>query len=113
MDLNNGGVMNNSQRQQGDVIYRRVDSLPKGAVEVPRKGGIIVVMHGENGHTHMVAEVDALFFEKEGKFYLKNSKTVTLTHEEHNHQTVEPGIWEIGQVREKDWLNGMVRKVID
>ena len=105
--------MNKDQRQQGDVIYRRIDSLPSGAKEVPRKNGRIVVMHGEQGHVHAISEVDAMFFEKDGKFYLKNDKQVTLTHEEHNHQVIEPGIWEIGQVREKDWLSGMVRPVID
>lgn len=105
--------MNKDQRQQGDVLYWKINELPEGAKEVKRQNGIIVVMHGENGHTHAIAEVDALFFEKDGKFYLKNKKKVTLTHEEHNHQTIEPGIWEIGQIREKDWLSGMVRKVID
>lgn len=107
--------MNKNQRQQGDVIYQRIDSLPDKVKEVPRKNGIIIVMHGENGHTHAIdaPEVDAMFYEKEGKFYLKNKKPVTLTHEEHSHQTIEPGIWEIGQVREKDWLSGMIRKVID
>jgi hypothetical protein len=105
--------MNKDQRQQGDVIYRKINSLPEGVQEVKRKNGLIVVMHGENGHTHAISDVDAMFFEKDGKFYLKNSKKVTLTHEEHNHQTIEPGIWEIGQVREKDWISGMVRKVID
>lgn len=107
--------MNKDQRQQGDVLYKKIDALPKDAKEVPRKNGLIVVMHGENGHTHAIEapEVEAMFYEKDGKFYLKNKKTVTLTHEEHDHQTIEPGIWEIGQVKEKDWLSGMVGPVID
>lgn len=105
--------MNKDQRQQGDVIYQRIGSLPEGVKEVPRKDGKIIVMHGEQGHVHAISDVDAMFYEKDGKFYLRNEKPVTLTHEEHNHQVIEPGIWEIGQVREKDWLSGMVRKVID
>jgi hypothetical protein len=105
--------MNKNQRQQGDVLYQKVESIPEGAKEVKRQNGIIVVMHGEGGHTHAISDVDAMFYEKDGKFYLKNEKPVTLTHEEHNHQVIEPGIWEIGQVREKDWLSGMVRPVID
>lgn len=105
--------MNKDQRQQGDVLYRRIASLPEGVKEVPRNEGRIIVMHGENGHTHAISEVDAMFFEKDGKFYLKNEKTVTITHEEHGHQTIEPGIWEIGQVKEKDWLSGMIRPVVD
>lgn len=105
--------MNKNQRQQGDVIYQRIDKLPEGIKEVKRKEGKIIVMHGEGGHTHCISDVDAMFYEKDGKFYLKNEKSVTLTHEEHNYQIIEPGIWEIGQVREKDWLSGMTRKVID
>jgi hypothetical protein len=104
---------NIQQFQQGDVLGKRIEFLPEGIKLVPLKNGLIVVMHGENGHTHAISDVDALFFEKDGKFYLKNEKAVTLTHEEHNHQTIEPGIWEIGQVREKDWLSGMTRPVID
>lgn len=105
--------MNKNQRQQGDVIYQRISKLPDGVKEVRRQAGVIVVMHGENGHTHAISDADAMFYEKDGKFYLKNEKAVTLTHEEHNHQVIHPGIWEIGQVQEKDWLSGMVRRVID
>jgi tricorn protease-like protein len=108
--------MNKNQRQQGDVIYRKIESLPDGVKEVKKNNGMIVVMHGENGHTHCIKEVndvDAMFYEKDGNFYLKNNNQVTLEHEEHGSHVIEPGIWEIGQVVEKDWLAGMVRKVID
>lgn len=102
------------QLQQGDVILRRVESVPQGAKEVKRDGGRVVLAYGEvTGHCHAIADVDAMFYEKDGKFFLKNSKPVTLSHEEHNAFVIEPGIWEVGQVREKDWLSGMVRKVID
>lgn len=105
--------MNKYQRQQGDVIYKKIDRIPDGVVEVKRKDGKIIVMHGEGGHTHCISDIDAMLYEKEGRFYLKNDKPVTLTHEEHHQEVIEPGIWEIGQVIEKDWLSGMVRKVID
>lgn len=105
--------MNKDQIQQGDVIMRRVEIDLSNAKEIKRKDGRIVVMHGEGGHTHTISDVDAMFYEKDGKFYLKNEKSVTIDHEEHKPFIIEPGIWEIGQVREKDWLSGMVRKVID
>ncbi len=105
--------MNLGQRQQGDVLYEKISSLPKDVKEVSRQNGLIVVMHGEQGHTHAIADIDAMFFEKDGVFYLQNSKKVTLTHEEHKHQVIEPGIWKIRQVREKDWLSGMVAPVKD
>lgn len=101
------------QFQQGDVIFKRADVLPEGCTEVKRKNGKIVVMHGEGGHTHVIDDVDAMFYEKDGKNYLVATKPVTLTHEEHHAQVIEPGIWEVGQVREKDWLTGMVAPVVD
>lgn len=103
----------NSDRQQGDVILRAVESLPEGCKEVERKEGRIVVMHGEGGHTHVIEDVDALFYERDGKHYLVATKPVTLSHEEHHSQVIEPGVWEIGQVREKDWISGMIGPVID
>src|SRR3990167_8380206 len=105
--------MNQDQLQQGDVLLRRVSSIPNNAVEIKRKNGAIVLAEGEaTGHAHRIFDVDALFFEKDGLFYLQTDKNVTLRHEEHHPQVIEPGIWEVGQVREKDWLSGMVRKVV-
>lgn len=103
----------NTDRQQGDVLLKAIEALPDGCKEVKRKEGRIVVMHGEGGHTHVITDVDAMFYEKDGKFYLVAKKPVKLDHEEHHTQIVEPGVWEIGQVREKDWLTGMVAPVVD
>lgn len=103
-----------NQMQQGDVLIKRIESLPKGVKKKERDNGHIILAYGEvTGHAHRIMDVDALFYEKDGKLYLKNEKPVTLTHEEHHQQVIEPGIWEIGQIQEKDWLSGMVRKVID
>ena len=48
--------MNKDHRQQGDVIYRKIDSLPTGVKEVPRKEGKIIVMHGEGVEGDTVQE---------------------------------------------------------
>lgn len=102
-----------TQNQQGDVLMKRIDSLPDGCKEVERQNGRIVVMHGEQGHTHAIDDVDAMFYEKDGKFFLKVMAPVSLIHEEHHTQIVEPGIWEIGQVREHDYFQDMTRTVRD
>ena len=102
------------QLQQGDVLLKIIKEIPKGATEVKRKNEAIVLAEGEaTGHAHRIMDIDAMFFEKDGKFYLKNDKAVTLTHEEHKPLVIEPGIWEVGQVKEKDWLSGMTRTVAD
>lgn len=103
----------NKDRQQGDVLLKAISGLPEGCKEVKRQNGRIIVMHGESGHTHVIADVDAMFYEKDGKYYLANTKPVKLDHEEHHTQIIEPGVWEIGQVREKDWLTGLVAPVVD
>lgn len=101
------------QNQQGDVLMERVEILPEGCKKVERQDGLIVVMHGENGHTHAIEDVDAMFYEKDGKHYLVATKPVNLVHEEHHTQTIEPGIWEIWQVREYDYFQEMERTVRD
>lgn len=102
------------QAQQGDVLLKRIDKLPEGLKEAKRDNGDIILAYGEvTGHAHRIVDVDAMFYEKDGKLYLKNKTTVVVSHEEHKPITIEPGIWEIGQVREKDWLSGMVRTVVD
>lgn len=103
-----------NQLQQGDVLLRRIKELPDKVAEVHRKNGAFVLAEGEaTGHAHRIFDVDAMFFEKDGKFYLKNDRPVTVKHEEHKAILIEPGIWEVGQIQEKDWLSGMVRKVVD
>ena len=48
---------------QGDVLFRRVRALPKGAKPVKRKRGQpIVVAHSETGHHHVVRDPGARFF---------------------------------------------------
>lgn len=45
---------------QGDVLFRRVPSVPKGAKKVKAKG-VKVVAHSETGHHHVVEDPCALF----------------------------------------------------
>lgn len=103
-----------NQIQQGDVLIKRINKLPDGIKKKERDNGSIILAYGEvTGHAHRIIDVDAMFYEKDGKLYLHNETPVQLKHEEHNQITIEPGIWEIGQIQEKDWLSGMVRRVID
>lgn len=106
------------QIQQGDVLIKAINEIPIGVKEVSKKNGSIVLAEGEStGHSHRILmeenSVDAMFYEKDGKFYLKNIHPVVVTHEEHKPVTIEPGTWEVDRVREKDWLSGMVNRVVD
>lgn len=41
---------------QGDLLIRRIDSIPADAKEVKAEQGLFVVAHSETGHHHVIAE---------------------------------------------------------
>lgn len=43
-----------TQGAQGDVLFRRVGSVPEGATPLKAEGGRYVVAHSETGHHHTV-----------------------------------------------------------
>jgi hypothetical protein len=42
---------------QGDVLFRRIDALPRDARKQPRDGPLVVA-HSETGHHHVVRATD-------------------------------------------------------
>jgi len=104
--------MNNNQLQQGDVWLEKVDRMPE-KIKVIREDGILA--YGEKtGHKHQLEDTNIKIYESENHmFFVEVEKPVKLKHDEHKEILINPGIWEFGQVREKDWLNNMVRPVID
>lgn len=93
---------------QGDVMFKRIDNLPKGLVEAKSKDGKFVVAHSETGHHHTVLERNAqLLIDQTNEFiaYLKvDEGGATLEHERsfdtHESISFEPGIYEIRRQRE-------------
>lgn len=41
---------------QGDLLIRRIDSIPANAVKTKAEKGVYVVAHSETGHHHVIAE---------------------------------------------------------
>lgn len=70
-------------------------------------------MHGENGHSHTVEDEEAEMIRVGERMLLVLERAATVKHEEHKPITLSPGIWEIGRVREFDWLAKMERQVVD
>jgi hypothetical protein len=71
------------------------------------------------GHAH-VAESDAPFdvfaFRRGDRvvtLYLRAAQAVRVLHEEHRLVTLQPGLYEIARVLERDWLTGVTREVVD
>jgi hypothetical protein len=102
------------QIQQGDVLLKRVDSLPEGASAAKKDSRGVVLAEGEvTGHYHGITNKAAKLFQHAGKTYLKALKNVTLRHQEHKPITVPPGTYEIDRVQEYDYLAQISRPVAD
>lgn len=109
--------MNENQLQQGDVVLMRVAKLPenaKPAKKDPR--GLVLALGEATGHHHRIAPRKGLKLLKiDDLLFVENNtgNPVDLVHEEHNPIQVGPGVWQVGQVREFDYLAKMERTVID
>lgn len=98
--------------QQGDVILRKLDSMPEGESKlIGRKR--LVLAHGESGHSHVIEDDEAELIQVGERMLLKLAKAATVTHEEHKPITLTPGVWEVGRVKEFDWFAMMERQVVD
>ena len=106
--------------QQGDLLLRRLEKLPKGEIKVLAKSRLVLA-HGENGHSHVVEDDEADLIQIGEQIIMRLNSPVTVKHQEHNApdsllpepERLAPGIWEIGRVKEFDWFSKMQRQVID
>jgi hypothetical protein len=98
--------------QQGDVLLKRIQSLPWGEQKEVTKQRLVVA-HGESGHSHVIENDGATMLLIGETFYLQLEKDSIIKHEEHKPIHLEKGIWEIGRVQEYDWFSKMVRQVVD
>lgn len=102
------------QFQQGDVLIERVESVPHEATPVqPGQRGHVLAEGEATGHAHTVPAAHATMTRLGAKLFLTVTAPTVITHEEHKPVSLEPGIWEIGRVREWDYLAQMARTVAD
>lgn len=101
--------------QQGDVLMTAVEAVPQEAKKAEPRNGRYILADGEaTGHAHAVEVTPAVeMFEHGNDLYLSASKPVTVTHEEHNAITIDPGVYKIGKVLEYDHFEEEAREVID
>lgn len=98
--------------QQGDVILRRLSSVPTGNLKI-LAAKHCTLAHGESGHSHVVEDDEAELIQIGERILLKLAKATMIKHEEHKPILLEPGIWEVGRVREYDYFAKMARPVQD
>lgn len=90
--------------RQGDVLIRRINSIPSGLTPVPREDGRVILAHGEvTGHAHVVeGEVEFLatdLAEMQGRF-LRVLADAQVVHDEHRPMALAPGCYEVIRQRE-------------
>jgi hypothetical protein len=100
-----------NQAAQGDVLFRRVASIPKGAKRQKRKGPLVVA-HSETGHHHSIHQPDVKLFTTADPFvcYLRLDTPFAdvVHHRPHDtHETLRlvgdkkaPSFYEVRRQRE-------------
>lgn len=98
--------------QHGDVILKSV-IIPNNLKSVETKK--IVLAEGEvTGHAHVITDIAKVdLFKNAGKTFIKVKSPVELKHEEHKTIVIQPGSYEIDQVKEYDPWADEIRNVKD
>lgn len=108
--------------QQGDVVLKRIDSIPNGAVKVDSEHRGYTVAYGEaTGHAHIIQDTQGVeLYELDKVLYVKALRDADLKHlkpndlqAEHNTVPIPSGLWKIGIVREYDPFTEEIRNVRD
>jgi hypothetical protein len=89
---------------QGDVLFRRVDSVPDGTKEIERRGDIIVT-HSETGHHHVVRDSGVTIHGYDPMIsYLRVENYADIVHcrpwDTHETIRLTRGTWEVRRQRE-------------
>ena len=99
--------------QQGDVILKRLTSIPSGEKTIISRKKLVLAEGETTGHFHGIEEDESELIRVGEQIILNLTKNSTLTHQEHNPIPIEAGIWEVGIVQEYDYFAKMVRPVVD
>lgn len=101
--------------RQGDILLRPVAEIPKGAREVPRDAGRLVLAYGEvTGHAHVIdapPEEATLLSVGERARFVRLMRDVDLRHEEHDtlslpagtYQVIQQRVWTDAEADEESW----------
>jgi hypothetical protein len=85
--------------RQGDVLIRRIASLPRGA---QRREGTTLAEGELTGHSHRLQQADAvqLWMQDHHLFLEIKEPSATLVHEEHQAIALPQGFYQIWRQRE-------------
>ena len=93
--------------RQGDVLVRRVTSIPERATPVERDAGRIILAYGEvTGHAHAIKAPEAeatLLSVSANERFLRLLRDVDLVHEEHTTIHLPAGDYQV--TRQRVWTD--------
>lgn len=93
-------------RRQGDLIFLKIDKLPKELKKVPSR----VIVRGEStNHSHRLVGGD-VFSGKDGLLYLVLDKAGKIVHEEHSPIKLSKGLW--AAKRQKEYLSKDMARIV-
>lgn len=102
--------------QQGDVLVVPVEKFPSDdltTIEPSFRGNILA--EGEStGHAHVMSpQTTRLLSDRYDHVFLEVFEATVLKHEEHGAITIDPGLYEVGRIREYDPFEEEIRNVRD
>jgi hypothetical protein len=109
----------NEMAAQGDVLFRRIASLPPDVSE-DTSNGHIVVAHSETGHHHVIEDREVRLYEKHTRdpmicFLSVDGDFAELVHlrphDTHETLRLRHGIWEVR--RQREWSPEGARQLED
>jgi hypothetical protein len=96
-------------KRQGDLVIKKVDTLPSGLLQV--KSGVI--LEGEStGHAHRLVG-GQVFKDSQNLMYLNILRDAKIVHEEHKPITLSKGTYMVMRTREWDYSASKAREVMD
>lgn len=102
--------------QQGDVLFYREEKDLASLKRRHAEGDRLVIAEGEaTGHAHAIEDIEKceLYEDSDGTLWLRVEEPVAVVHEEHAAQTLSPGTYRVGIVREVDPFTEEIREVAD
>lgn len=104
---------NTTQAHQGDIFFKRLDSVPKGYSYNPDMSskGRIVLAEGEvTGHFHAIEDDTTAVLTPDDKkaideliVHVRAAEGAVVVHPEHGPITLPPGLWQVKRQREYEY----------
>ena len=103
--------------RHGDILLKKVSSLPKGLSEVKHQGSFVVAEGEHTGHKHLLTipkmEMMKVYRDETGGMWVELREQAVMTHEEHKQIEIAPDFYQVTNEREFDYALQSVRQVLD